>query len=56
MRQEVEITIRGDFDITMSKKEISHLVKEILNASPIRREIVLKVIKVREEAEIYETE
>jgi len=55
MKQEVEITIRGEFDAELSKSEIQHLVKEILNNSPIRREIILTVVKVKEESEIYET-
>ena len=54
MTQEVEITIRGEFDAEMTKQEIQYLVKEILNNSPIRREIILTVVKVKEEAEIYE--
>lgn len=56
MTQEVEITVRGDFDIELSKEEIAHLVQTVLNQSPYRRELILKVINVKEESEIYENE
>ena len=56
MMQEVEITLKAEMNAEMSKREIHWLVQEIVNNSPIRREVILKVNKVREEAEIYETE
>ena len=56
MMQEVEITLKAEMNAEMSKREIHWLVQEIVNTSPIRREVILKVKKVREEAEIYETE
>lgn len=50
MVQEVEITISGEFSINLSESDIKHLVQEIINHSPLRRDIILKVINVKEEA------
>jgi hypothetical protein len=56
MMQEVEITLKAEMDAEMSKTEIQWLVQHIVDNSPIRREVILKVHKVREEADIYGTE
>ena len=43
MMQEVEITLKAEMNAEMSKREIHWLVQEIVNNSPIRREVILKV-------------
>ena len=55
MTQEVEIKVSGEFDANLDKSQITNLVQTVLNQSPYKREQILKVTGVKEEAEIYKT-
>ena len=53
MNQEVKVTLQTEFDCKYSKSDIKHIVQTVLNQSPVHREVILTVIDIKEEAEIY---
>lgn len=53
MIQEVEITIRGEFNAEISKDNIKGVVQDVLNKSDLNIGIPLEVIRIKEEAELY---
>lgn len=50
MIQEVEITLRGEFDARLGKAEVNKLIQDVLTDA---FEDSLKIESIREEAEIY---
>ncbi len=56
MQQEIRIILTGETNAEQSKSEITRKVQEILNTSTIHRDIIVKVDRVEEEAEIYNVE